>query len=71
MIEKLTPLPKLTALAYALVVSPRPSRTGQRSKVFIWRKDGTARRVTLPSQKGHVTVHKSSKGMHEKLVPQG
>ena len=51
--EKLTPLPKPTALAYALAVSPMlvPSRPGWRFKVFIWREVGTARRMTLPSQK--------------------
>ena len=51
--EKLTPLPKPTALAYALAVSPMlfPSRLGWRSKVFIWREVGTARRMTLPSEK--------------------
>ena len=51
--EKLTPLPKPTALAYVSVVSPMlvPSRPGWRSKVFIRREVGTARRMTLPSQK--------------------
>ena len=51
--EKLTPLPKPTALAYALAVSPMlvPNRPGWRSNVFIWREVGTARRMTLPSQK--------------------
>ena len=63
--EKLTPLPKPTALAYALAVSPMlvPSRPGWRSKVFIWREVGTARRMTLPSQ--------SNKEKYEKLVAQG
>ena len=51
--EKLTPLPKPKVLAYALVFSPMlvPSRPGWHSKVFILRKVGTARGMTLPSQK--------------------
>ena len=38
-------MPKPTALAYTLAVSPMlvPSRPGWRSKVFIWRKVGTAK----------------------------
>ena len=51
--EKRTPLPKPTALAYALVVSPMlvPSRPGWRSNVFIRRGVCKASRMTLPSQK--------------------
>ena len=51
--EKQTPLPKPTALAYALIFSPLlvPRGPGRRSKMFIRRKVGTARRMTLPSQK--------------------
>ena len=38
------------------------------AKVFILRKVDTARSVTLTSQKGHVTVHQSSKQMYEKFA---
>ena len=38
--------------AHALIVSLDRVDPAGRAKVFLWRKDGPARRVTLPSQKG-------------------
>ena len=47
--KKLTSLPEPTALAHACLDGVDPAG---RAKVFIWRKVGPARRVTLPSKKG-------------------
>ena len=57
--KKLTPLPEpranfpiTTELAHALIVSLDRVDPARRAKVFIRRKIGPARRVSLPSQKG-------------------
>ena len=58
--KKSTPLPEpranfpiTTELAHALIVSLDRVDPARRAKVFIRRKVGPARRVTLPSQKGN------------------